>query len=104
MSREDDDTPPAFEVAKRDPPTREEAEAMRRRLGRAHHCHARGCEVAVPPRLLMCARHWRMVPTNIKRRVWLWYRDGQEERKDPSPEYLRAADDAIEAVARKERR
>jgi len=24
-----------------------------------HHGHARGCTVAVPPEMLMCAAHWR---------------------------------------------
>jgi diadenosine tetraphosphatase ApaH/serine/threonine PP2A family protein phosphatase len=64
-----------------------------------HTCHAKGCPVPVPPRLLMCSRHWRRVPAELKRRVWLTYRRGQEITKDPSPEYLEAMNAAIAAVA-----
>ena len=69
-----------------------------------HICHAEGCEVEVPPRLLMCARHWRMVPVAIQRAVWATYVPGQEIRKDPTSEYLRVAFEAIHAVAVKEGR
>lgn len=70
----------------------------------AHHCHARGCPVAVPPKLLMCTKHWRMVPKALQAAVWATYRAGQEVRKDPTREYLAAADAAIDAVAEKEGR
>jgi hypothetical protein len=36
-----------------------------------HTCHAEGCEVAVPPKLLMCLKHWRMVPKHLQREVWM---------------------------------
>lgn len=68
----------------------------------AHRCHARGCTTAVAPRLLMCGRHWRMVPTHIQAAVWATYVRGQEVRKDPSPGYIEAATAAIDAVAAKE--
>lgn len=68
-----------------------------------HACHARRCEVDVPPSRLMCPRHWRMVPRALQVAVWAAYRDGQEIRKDPTPEYLRAAHAAIEAVDALER-
>ncbi len=64
-----------------------------------HHCHAIGCEVEVPPRMLMCARHWRMVPRPQQQAVWRHFRSGQEADKRPSKEYLIAARTAIEAVA-----
>jgi hypothetical protein len=67
-----------------------------------HTCHARGCTMHVPPRLLMCSRHWRLVPAELKRAIWLHYRRGQEITKDPSPEYLEAMKAAIDAVAAKE--
>lgn len=69
-----------------------------------HSCHAEGCIVVVAPIMLMCARHWKMVPGPLRHAVWASYVDGQEDRKDPSGEYLRAAQAAIDAVARKERR
>lgn len=68
----------------------------------AHACHAAGCKVLVPPRLLMCARHWRMVPRLQQARVWATYRRGQEVRKDPTPEYLAAMREAIATVAQRE--
>lgn len=65
----------------------------------AHHCHAHGCIVAVSPKLLMCRRHWFMVPKPLRNVVWATYRTGQEIDKRPSEEWLVAADAAILAVA-----
>lgn len=67
-----------------------------------HTCHARGCSTEVPPRLLMCLKHWRMVPKDMQKAVWRAYRPGQEVDKNPSPQYLRVAGAAINAVAEKE--
>lgn len=69
-----------------------------------HTCHARGCSVRVPPERLMCARHWRMVPTILVKAVWATYRHGQCDDMRPSREWLRAAHAAIGAVARLEKR
>lgn len=89
----------------RDAELRGEIEKLQRRRERlAHHCHARGCPTHVPPSMLMCLKHWRMVPEALKREVWRTHVRGQEVRKDPTPEYLRAADAAIRAVAEKEAR
>lgn len=65
----------------------------------SHRCHAIGCDVEVPPALLMCKPHWLMLPKALRRAVWGSYRAGQEQRKDPSDEYLAAAGAAIRAVA-----
>ncbi len=65
----------------------------------SHHCHAKGCPKVVPPKLLMCGRHWRMVPAELQRKVWATYRPGQEVDKRPTRAYLDAADEAIAAVA-----
>lgn len=67
-----------------------------------HACHAHGCAVLVSPRLLMCSRHWMMVPSALKALVWSTYVPGQEVRKDPSREYLDAATAAIDAVRKAE--
>lgn len=67
-----------------------------------HHCHAKGCSTAVPPIMLMCRRHWAMVPKSVQREVWRHYRSGQCDDKRPSREWHRAADAAIQAVAEKE--
>lgn len=69
-----------------------------------HVCHAVGCERRVDPKLLMCPRHWRMVPPEQQRAVWVHYRPGQERDKRPTLEYLRAAHAAVESVRRQERR
>jgi hypothetical protein len=53
-----------------------------------HHCHAYGCEEEVPPKMLMCLRHWRMVNSTIQKLIWKHYRPGQEIDKKPSPEYM----------------
>lgn len=70
----------------------------------AHLCHAEGCERRIPARMLMCGKHWRMVPKTEQDAVWATYRPGQEQTKDPSRAYLIAARDAINAVAEKEGR
>lgn len=64
-----------------------------------HTCHARGCTKPVPPRMLMCLRHWKMVPRGIQSDVLATYRPGQERTKDPSREYINAARAAVDAVA-----
>lgn len=69
-----------------------------------HFCHAKRCTVEVPPRLLMCLKHWRMVPRDIQRLVWRHYRPGQEIDKRPTREYLDVMRRAIEAVAKQEER
>lgn len=68
----------------------------------AHHCHARDCMVAVPPEMLMCKRHWFMVPSRIRSAVWNTYRPGQCDDKSPSRDWHQAASAAIGAVARRE--
>lgn len=54
----------------------------------SHTCHAVACAVAVPPKMFMCLRHWRMVPRKQQITVWNVYRPGQETDKQPSAEYL----------------
>lgn len=67
-----------------------------------HRCHARGCTVKTKPEMLMCRRHWFMVPPAIRRRVWATYRAGQCDDKRPSESWHEAADAAIRAVFEKE--
>lgn len=70
----------------------------------AHVCHADGCQKVVPPAMLMCTRHWRLVPSDLKDAVWAHYVTGQEHRKNPTAAYMAAARAAIDAVATKEGR
>ena len=67
-----------------------------------HTCHAEGCKIAVPPRMFMHIGHWRMLPRSMQRAIWAAYVPGQENRKDPSEEYLEAAHNAIEYIATRE--
>lgn len=65
----------------------------------SHLCHWPGCKTPVPPRLWGCRPHWSALPQAIKTEIWRTYRPGQEDHKDPSPDYLVAARQA-EAFAR----
>lgn len=64
-----------------------------------HTCHAMRCSARCRPQHLMCARHWRMVPPKLRRRVLTTYRPGQCDDKRPSQDWFEAADAAIAAVA-----
>lgn len=68
----------------------------------AHTCHARNCERATPPRMFMCAPHWRRLPQRFKDAIWAAYSPGQERRMDPSREYLDAAREAVNWLAASE--
>lgn len=68
----------------------------------SHHCHATACIQDVPPEMLMCRRHWYMVPTPLRRAVWATYRPGQCDDLTPSRAYCEAAKAAVVAVAQKE--
>jgi hypothetical protein len=68
----------------------------------SHRCHALGCNKEIPPKLLMCLRHWRMVPERLQAEIWRTYRPGQEIDKMPSEAYMEAQRAAISAVAERE--
>lgn len=72
--------------------------------GMTHHCHAKGCTAGCKPEFLMCPRHWRRVPRRTQIAVYRYYRSGQCQDMNPSPEWHAAADVAIAQVAFKERR
>lgn len=67
-----------------------------------HLCHADNCNAFVPPKMLMCLKHWRMVPKPLQAAVWAEYRPGQEVDKRPSAAYMDVQRAAIAAVAEKE--
>lgn len=70
-------------------------------MAEAHTCHVKSCNVVVPPKLLMCRRHWFQCPAFLREQVWAHYRPGQEEDKSPTKEYLSAARAACDAVETK---
>jgi hypothetical protein len=67
-----------------------------------HTCHATNCNQRIPPCLFMCLKHWRMVPSEMQKRIWATYRPGQETDKRPSVEYLSATQEAIMFVRQRE--
>ncbi len=58
----------------------------------------------VPPRMLMCLKHWKLVPRVTQLMIWAEYREGQEEDKRPSRIYLIVQRAAIAQVADREGR
>jgi hypothetical protein len=56
-----------------------------------HTCHAIGCTTPVPPKMFMCRVHWGMIPKAMQDELWAAYVPGQENRKDPTSEYLEVA-------------
>ena len=67
-----------------------------------HTCHAANCKVVIPPKLLMCGKHWKMVPEEMQQEIYRYYRPGQEVAKNPRKEWVKAASNAVSYVLRKE--
>lgn len=42
-----------------------------------HRCLATGCKKTLEVRFLMCAAHWRLVPSDVQREVYAAYTPGQ---------------------------
>lgn len=68
----------------------------------SHTCHANLCNTPCKPEHLMCAKHWAMVPGNVKTDVYSHYRRGQCDDMRPSPEWFAAAKLAVALVAKME--
>jgi len=58
-----------------------------------HTCHWATCRQEVPPKLWGCKKHWFKLPKRLRDAVWRTYSPGQENRKDPSQEYLDVTDE-----------
>jgi hypothetical protein len=56
------------------------------------HCPVIGCGERIDPSRLMCRRDWRLVPYEIRGRIWATWRSGEAAF---SPEHLRAVHEAI---------
>lgn len=48
----------------------EAARGIGQQTGRQHTCHALGCSGKCPPRHLMCAAHWELVPEDLQAEVY----------------------------------
>ena len=66
---------------------------------RSHECHWPGCGKQVPPAMWGCQRHWFALPRELRERIWLAYRPGQEKDATPSREYVQAARDVQAWIA-----
>jgi hypothetical protein len=70
--------------------------------GKTKKCFASGCEEQIPVRMLMCRKHWDMVPSSIQFAVYntlaIWQQGG-----DPHL-YTKTIKRAAAAVAQKEAR
>jgi len=61
------------------------------------------CNAHVQPEMLMCRKHWFMVPKPLRDRVWATYNPGQCDGDAPvTKEWHEAADAAIDAVWKRE--
>lgn len=49
-----------------------------------------------------CREHWFRLPLHLRRAIWDAYVPGQEERGDPSEDYLLVARQVQEWIARQE--
>jgi hypothetical protein len=45
-------------------------------LALTHECPASLCTEQIGPGLLICPRHWRLVPAAVRRAVWIAWRRG----------------------------
>ncbi len=67
-------------------------------------CQAKGCGTDVAPDMLMCDRHWALVPASLRDSIEVTYRPGQELDGAASAEYVAFAAAAVAAVAHQETR
>jgi hypothetical protein len=58
---------------------------------RDHDCHWPGCGRQVPPALWGCKEHWFLLPIALRNKLWMVYVPGQEEKGNPTKEYVKVA-------------
>lgn len=68
---------------------------------RDHDCHWPGCGKKVPPAMWGCTGHWKALPGNLRREIWLTYRVGQEVNGRPSAAYVEVARKVQDWIATK---
>jgi hypothetical protein len=67
---------------------------LKARKTREHACHWPGCDRQCKPAMWGCRAHWFKLPKSLRDRIWLAYAIGQEDRMDPSAEYVAVAREA----------
>lgn len=74
------------------------------RQSRRHACHWPGCSMQIPPAMWGCRAHWYALPKRLRDAIWRAYAPGQEDRMNPSAEYLRVAREVQAWIASQESR
>lgn len=71
-----------------------------------HNCKATGCQKLVPLNIAMCMQHWRLVPSDVQRRVYKCWNELQRWPLDTAAMAVHQAaiTDAIAAVEKKQTR
>jgi hypothetical protein len=63
------------------------------------NCPVPGCQKAIAGRMLLCPKHWRLVPKVLQKAVWELYVPGQEaDRSLVRPGYMKAMSEAVAAA------
>jgi hypothetical protein len=62
-----------------------------------HECPADGCTASVDISMLMCSRHWYMVPKPLRNAVWAAWKRGAGAGTPAHTAAIRAAIDAVNA-------
>lgn len=78
------------------------AYVVRQKSDGKHTCHWPGCGKVVPPAMWGCKTHRFKLPANLRAMIWQAYRPGQEIDKNPSAEYMKAAQLVEEWIATQE--
>lgn len=58
-----------------------------------HKCPLDCCKAQLPTHILMCSRHWGIVPPNLKRAVYASWNRG-----NPTSDYLETRAEAVRSV------
>lgn len=66
---------------------------------RFHECHWPGCNKQVPPAVWGCREHWYKLPRNLRNKIWNAYQPGQEQKLNPSQEYISVAREVQKWIA-----
>ena len=60
-----------------------------------HQCPIDGCPNQLPSHILMCCRHWQLVPSNLKTQVYATWNRGKPANLQ---DYLSARQEAVRSV------
>ncbi len=67
-----------------------------------HECAAPGCHAQIPPHLVMCQRHWFMLPRGTRQAINDVYQRGPTGGRSTDPRFLALVQDAAAWLAEHE--